>query len=250
MSCVKLASDFRRFALGGSLRIGYETDFFFDIPEFITLPSDDACMPHELPPSIRVIKSSTCAVAGNCDVTYFIEARILRHRDLVSLGSREIIVMPATEIPPPLEPGDLKREFQLRAASSIASLWNPTNGVTVVVSSTEPRPLVLPANKGEYGSTEVLLNFKTQGIVNENGDLIGPQLTDCDVMITLEAVTYFLAHEQESVMSMVEALESPFTVLKRTTFKTEKRHVNLTGWTRGREIACKFLATITSQRKD
>jgi hypothetical protein len=86
---------------------------------------------------------------------------------------------------------------------------------------------VFPANKDEYGSTEVLLNFKTRGMLDENGELIDPQLSDCEFMITLEAVTYFLGHEQESVMSVAEALQSPLAVLKKTTYKKRRRKMQL-----------------------
>lgn len=224
----------------GFLNIWHDTGFFFDIPESITLPSDDECLPHKLPPSISIVKSTPCTATGNCDVVYYVEARILRLGQLVCHAFREIIVMPAAEIPPPLDPDDLKKEFQLTATSSMGSFWNPTKGATIVASSREPRPLVFPTNEGEYGSTEVLLDFKTQCASDEDGEMTDHQLTECDVMITLEAVTYFLEHEQESVMSMAEALQSPFAVLKRTAFKTEKRHVHLKRWRKGREIACKF----------
>lgn len=107
----------------------------------------------------------------------------------------------------------------------------------------EPRPLVFPVNKDEHGSTEMLLNFKTWGISDKHGEMRGPQLTDCEVMITLEAVTYFLEHEQESVMSVNEAQQSPCTVLKKTTFKTEVRRVHLLGWRKSREIVCRLPIT-------
>lgn len=240
MSCVKLAADFERVEVEGSLNKGHQTDFFFDVPEFITLPSDKESIPQKLPPSITIVKYPPCTVGGNCDVSYHIQARILSGDTMVSHASREIIIMPTTEIPPPLEPEDLQKEFQLTAASSLGSFWHPTKNFTVVVSSMEPRPLVFPANKGEYGSTEVPLNFKTWGISDKNDEMIGPQLADCEVSMTLEAVTYFLEHEQESVMSMTEAQQSPCTVLKKTTFKTEKRKVHLVGWRKTREIVCKL----------
>ena len=243
MSCIKLAADFEQVQLEDSLTTAYKTDFFFEIPEFITLPPDDECLPHKLPPSIRVVKSALHVVRGTCDVVYYIEARVLRRMHLVSHASREIIIIPTAEIPPPLEPGDLKKEFQLTAASSFGSFWNPAKSVTVVASSSEPRPLIFPTKKGEYGSTELHLNFKMRSILGDDGEITGPQLTACEVMITPEAVTYFLEHEQESVMSMAEALQSPVTVLKRTTFKTKKRNVRLTEWRKGRVINCGSLIT-------
>jgi hypothetical protein len=65
-------------------------------------------------------------------------------------------------------------------------------------------------------------------MLDENGELIDPQLPDCEVMITLEAVTYFLGHKQEFVMSVAEALQSPLAVLKKTTYKKGRRKVQLT----------------------
>jgi hypothetical protein len=225
--------------------MGQEADFFFDVPEFVTLPSDGAFLPQELPPSISVSKCGRHAVAGNCDVSYFVEARILIGDKLVCYSSREILVLPATEIPPPLDPADLKNEFRMTGSSELGALWSSTRSTTILVTSAEPRPLVFPTAKGEYGSTAVILNFKTRGSYIESEINAEPQLTDCHVVITLEAITYFLEHECQSMMSMEEALESPQTVLKKTTFKTERRHIRLGNWKKGRHIGGTFLPPIS-----
>jgi hypothetical protein len=249
MSCVKKAAEFKRVRLKESLTTAYQIDYFFEIPESITLPSENKCLPSKLPPSIRVVKSALYTVSGICDIVYYIEARVMKHAKLVSYAIRDIIIIPTAEIPPPVDPGDFKKEFQLANASSFGSFWNSTSNVTVVASSMEPRPLVFPVNKGEYGSTELLLDFKTQSGLDGDGEIMGSQLTACEVTITLEAVTYFLTHQQESVMSMDEALQSLVTVLKRTTFKTEKRYVPLTEWQKGRVIVCELIPAIPSLEK-
>jgi hypothetical protein len=244
MSCVKLATDFRRSHCTGSVSMGHETNFFFDLPEFVTVPSDEAFLPRRLPPSISVSKCDPHAVGGNCDVAYFVEARILTGDKLVCYSSREILVLPATEIPPPLDPADLKNEFRMAASSELGSFWSSTRSTTILVSSTEPRPLVFPTAKGEYGSTAVILNFRTRGSYPESERNAGPQLTDCEVVITLEAITYFLEQERQSMMSIDEALKSQQTVLKKTTFKTEKRHIHLRKWKKGRHMGGKFFPPI------
>jgi hypothetical protein len=252
MSCVKTVSDFQQIALEGTSHVAHQTGFFFNIPESIMLPSYEKNMPQNLPPSIRVQKpvvyaeqeNYRSAVSGNCDVSYHIEARALMRGQLVCHTSREIIVIPVADIPPPLEPEDLKREYLLAAASSPRSFWKPNKSATVVISCMEPRPLVFPTNEEDFGSTEVLLNFKTRGELNENSEMTGPQLEDLEVLITLEAITYFLEHEQESVMSVAEVLQSPTAVLKKTRYKTKNRKMHLAGWSKGREIACKYSITI------
>jgi hypothetical protein len=252
MSCAKTVSDFQQIALEGTSHVAHQTSFFFNIPESIMLPSYEKNMPQNLPPSLRVRKPVVCAeqgnnrttVSGNCDVSYHIEARALMRGQLVCHTSREIIVIPLTGIPPPVEPGDLKREYLLAAASSPRSCWRPNKSATVVISCIEPRPLVFPTNEEDCGSTEVQLNFRTRGELNENSGMIGPQLEDFEILITLEAITYFLEREQQSVMSVAEVLQSPTAVLKKTRYKTKSWKMHLTGWTKGREIACKYAITI------
>lgn len=220
MSCVKLATDFRQICLHNSLNIGNEVEFFFEIPRFAMIPSDEALSSQKLPPSVRVIKSSPCEITGSCDVKYCIEARVLRGDKVVAHTCREIIVLPTSEIPPPTDPRDLKDDFRLMTSSSLGSFWNSAKSLTLVLSTAEPRPVVYRIEKGEYGSTEVALNFKTRAALEDIESVLGGYLTSCDVTVNLEAITYFLEHEQDSVMSIAEALKSPSTVLKKSTFKT------------------------------
>lgn len=236
MSCVKVTADFREIDVGDSLDTWYKTDFFFNIPEFLTLPSDEECLRYKLPPSIRVMKSARHMASGTCDVIYKIEARILRLEKRVCSSSREVIIIPATRIPPPLDPEGLKKEYQLTAEWTLGSPWSSKRSITVFASSMEPPPLVFPTNKGEYGSTKALLNLKTRAITGDNRELLGPRLSECEVVVNLEAVTYFLGHDEESVMSVAEALQSPLVVLKKTAYKKERRKIQLGAWRESSKI--------------
>ena len=236
MSCVKVTADFREIDVGDSLDTWYKTDFFFNIPEFLTLPSDEECLQYKLPPSIRVMKSARHMASGTCDVIYNIEARILRLEKRVCSSSREVIIIPATRIPPPLDPEGLKKEYQLTAEWTLGSPWSSKRSITVFASSMEPPPLVFPTNKGEYGSTKALLNLKTRAITGDNREVMGPRLSECEVVVNLEAVTYFLGHDEESVMSVAEALQSPLVVLKKTAYKKERRKIQLGAWRESSKI--------------
>jgi hypothetical protein len=248
MSCVKVKEDFRRIVLRSSDIVVYQVGFFFDIPESITLPTYEKGTPQRLPPSIRILQPPLHAMnetvqgkaTGCCDVTYHIKAQIFSDRRLVCSSSREIIVIPATEIPPPIAPDHFSDEYRLVASSSIRSSWK-SKSETIVVSSMEPRPLMFQSNNGEGGRTEVLLNFKTRGVLDRSGEefLIGPQLNQCEVLISLEAVTYFFDHEQNSVMSVAAALQSSSVVLKKTRYKTERKKLRLGKWTKGHQAAGK-----------
>jgi hypothetical protein len=248
MSCVKVKEDFGRIVLRSSDTVVYQVGFFFDIPESITLPTYERGTPQRLPPSIRILQpllhtmneNVQGRVAGCCDVTYHIKAQIFSDRRPIGSSSREIIVIPAAEIPPPIDPDHFSNEYRLVASSSIRPSWKSKSSM-VVVSSTEPRPLMFQSNNGEGGRTEVVLNFKTRGMLDRSGEefLIDPQLTECEVLISLEAVTYFLDHEQNSVMSVAAALQSSSVVLKKTRYKTERKKLLLGEWTKCREVAGK-----------
>jgi hypothetical protein len=248
MSCVKTAEDFQQISedSGGVI---YRAGFFFDIPKSITMPSYDKDMMHKLPPSIRVVKKTSPellkhpsdAVVGQCDIIYRIKARMSIGGRVVCDTSREIVVMPATEIPPPLEPGHLRKEYQLFASSSIGPFWKPKNSTIITVSSQEPRPLVFSAMNGSCSSTEFLLEFKTQNFVGCKESPVEPQLTECEVLLTLKATTYFLDYEKEWMMSLAEAEKHPRVVLKKTRFKTQKRKLKLAGWEMIGEKSCESL---------
>lgn len=147
-------------------------------------------------------------------------------------ASREIIVMPAMEIPPPLEPADLQKEYQLFATSSIGPFWKPKKSIVLTVSSMEPPPPVFPAVNGgcSTASTGLFLEFKTRKIVDCEERFFEPPLTECEVLLTLEATTYFLDHEKDWMMSASETEQRPRTVLKKTRFRTQKRKLKLAGW--------------------
>jgi hypothetical protein len=48
-------TDFQQIDLGDSPYMGQKVNFFFNVPEFLTLPSDEQRLQYKLPPSIRVI---------------------------------------------------------------------------------------------------------------------------------------------------------------------------------------------------
>lgn len=252
MSCVKVANEFQRIDVGNPHTVAYQTRFFFDIPDFTTLPSYRNSTPQRLPPSIRVVKSdfiSTAteklhngsSLASTCDVTYRIISRVFAAGRLKCDASREIILMPVEDIPPPLEPEDFGKEYRLVTATSLRPSWRSRKSVTVIISSIEPRPLIFPNRKDGCESTEVLLYLKTGGLLDGSSEraFIEGQLTDCEIRINLEAVTYFSGQEQKVSMSMAEALQSPSVVLKKTKYTPNRKKLRLERWRKGREVACK-----------
>jgi hypothetical protein len=155
--------------------------------------------------------------------------------------------MPACEAPPPLEPEDLKKEYQLFAAAALGSFWRRKKGIVVTSSSTEPRPFLLQSldDNKIAPSTDLFLNFSsTRKLhVNDVGGLFKPQITHCEVKITLESTTYFLGQENRSVMSLTEAKGCPSTVLKAARFSTQKKKIKLGEWNRAKDVICKFQNT-------
>lgn len=253
MTCVKVANEFQRIDLGNPHAVTYQTRFFFDIPDSTTLPSSYGNgTPQRLPPSMRVAKSdfisaataeihNCSSLAGTCNVTYRIVARVFADGRQKCHASREIILMPVEDIPPPLEPEDFGEEYRLVAATSLRPSWRSRKSVAVVISSMEPRPLTSPNSEGGCESTEVLLQLKTGGLLDGSSEraFVEAQLINCEVRINLEAVTYFSGHEQAAAMSMVEALQSPFVVLKKTRYTLYRKKLRLERWRKGREIECK-----------
>ena len=251
MSYIKVAGDFQQISTDASHTAIYRTSFFFDIPEFILPPSSEDSSRQSLPPSMHVEKSISDRTRKSysttntsiCDISYHIEARVLTCGRQACSTSREVIILPASDIPAPLAPEDLKGEYQLFSSSSLGWLRKGQKSATVVVSSAEPRPLVLPSKEGDIGSTELFLDFKTRVKSNANNDaaILATQLSECEVSITLNAVTYFSARKLTSVMSVAEAMQSPLVILKPTKYEMGKRKLQLKEWRRGREIACKYL---------
>lgn len=239
MSCVKVAEDFQRLASEGDTK--NRAGFFFDVPESITVPTYQRNLIHQLPPSIRVAKTVSSTdfqdrdeLFGHCDVTYHIEARISRGGKVVGDARREIIVIPTAEKPPPLDPEHLKYEYRFSAASSLGSFWKTKKSITVSVATREPPPIVFPSLKGESTvvGTQLLLNFKVRKMYDMKEILIEPPVTECEVSVTLEAITYFLEQEKEQVLSIAETRQCPSAILKRKKFKTQKRKLKLEGWKR------------------
>jgi hypothetical protein len=253
MSCVKLLEDFRQNPSKDSNLISNETSFFFDIPEFITLPSlhgtdsKEALQP--LPPSIRVIKKASNEWlvgkrSGVCDVTYHVEAKFFLNGRSVTEWRREILVMPVGEAPPPTDPEDLKKEYTLSATSSLGPFWSRKRGVVLSGSSAEPQPFVIQATtrKSLIPGTDLMFNFSTRSMIDRCVDpgFSKPQFTACEIIITMEAMTYFQEHEQDSVMSLAEARSNQLAVLKTMKFQPQIRKMSLGRWQKTGEALSKL----------
>lgn len=254
MTCVKLLEDFHQKSSNDSNLVSNETGFFFDIPEFITLPSLQGTESKEtlqpLPPSIRVMKKEpkewlVGKRSGVCDVTYHVEAKFFLNRRPVTEWRREILVMPVGEVPPPLDPEALKKEYTLSATSSFGSFWKWKRGVILSGSSSEPQPFVIQATtrKSLIPGTDLILNFSTRSILDSRVEakFSKPQFTACEIIITMEAMTYFHEEEQETVMSLAEARNHDLTVLKTTKFEPQIRKMSLGSWHKTGEAICKLL---------
>jgi hypothetical protein len=251
MSSTKVAEDFQIISTDDSHTAIHRASFFFDVPKSISLPSSENSSPQTLPPSMLVEKSISNATRGNysttassiCDISYQIEARVFIGGRQACDTTREVIILPASEIPAPLAPEDFTGEYKLFSSSTWGSSFKNPKGATVVVSSAEPRPLVLPKGEGEFGSTEVFLDFKTRVISSMNNETsyTVTQLSECEVSITLNAITYFSAHKQTSVISIAEAMQSPVVVLKTAKYDMGKKKLLLKEWRKGQEIACQYL---------
>jgi hypothetical protein len=252
MSCVKILEDFERKSSDSSNLASYQTSFFFDIPEFITLPSlqgrDTKEASQPLPPSIRVAKKASNEwrsgkTSGICDVTYHIEARFFKDRRLVTDTRREILLMPVSELPPPMDPEDLQKEYVLSAATTFASFWKRKRGTILFGASTEPRPFVLQATtrKSLIPGTDLMFNFSTRSIVESRAatSFSEPQFTSCEIIMTLEATTYFQEHEQDSVMTLAEARKTQLAVLKTARFEPQTRKMRLDSWRKVGQVTCK-----------
>jgi len=255
MSCVRKAEDFHQEAIEGSNLVTSQSRFFFDMPESMMLPSlfngtNPKATFHQLPPSIRVVKEDSkewrlagqSPIAGVCDVTYYIEALFSLKGKAGCEVRREIIVMPVAEQPPPMEPEDLNKEYQLFSSSTLGTFWRRKKAMTISISSLEPRPLVFGGSKrkSRIPGTQLQLKFSTRRLLSSNSmeNFAQPQIADCELTITLEATTYFLEHEEDSVMSFAEARKSPFAVVKTARFNMQRRKFRMLNWKRGAEVTC------------
>ncbi|KAH8803673.1 hypothetical protein F5884DRAFT_861989 [Xylogone sp. PMI_703] len=246
MSCVKVAEDFQQIVAEVPHTVMTQTSFFFNIPEYMSIPSDRTGIQQTLPPSMRILKPNQFIAWDNfangsvnsCDVSYYIRARVFRNGRQVYESSREIIIMPVTDLPPPLDPEDFKGEFRLLATWPLKSPTKQRENITLTISAEEPQPIIFPTSEGETGSTDVFLNFET-GMLSMKSDektYVESQLTYCEVSITLNAITYFSTLEQSSAMSIEEVTRSPSVVSKKTKYKTDKRKMHLK-WRKGHGIA-------------
>lgn len=252
MSYVKDLRDFQQRASDETTIVLNETNFFFDIPEYITLPcqvrteSKDILQP--LPPSIRIAKNSSKEwlvqnQSGQCDVTYHIQARFLLNGRWAAEWRREILVMPALEVPPPWEPENLKREYTLSATSQLGSLWKRKRAMTISALSFEPRPLVLQATtrKSLIPGTDLDFNFTTRTVLDSRIDVqySTPQFTTCEIVITMQAMMFFQDHELDEVTALSEGQESQPAVLRTTTFQHETRKMGLGRWQIEKNMICR-----------
>lgn len=253
MSCVKTLEDFQEKSSDDSNLVSNESKFFFDIPEYVTLPSlhrketKDAFQP--LPPSMRVLKKTSNEWlvgkrSGVCDITYHVEARFFLNGRSVDEWRREILVMPVAEAPPPIEPEDLKREYTLAAAMSLGPFWKRKRGAVLIGSSVEPQPFVIQATtrKSLIPGTDLPLNFNTRTVLDSRikAGFSEPQLTTCEIIITMEATTFFQENEQDSVISLAEARDNQLAVTKTTTFAPQIRKMSLGHWHKTGEAICEL----------
>jgi hypothetical protein len=184
-------------------------------------------------------------------VAYYIESRFFLKGRVICNVNREIMMMPAAEPPPPIEPDDLRNEYQLSASSVLGISWRRRQTMAISISSYEPRPLIFgdPSAGNDLPSTELLLQFSTRQLAtgNEPEDL-APEISDCELTITLEAITYFLQREEYSVLSFTEAHDTPFSVVKTTKFKTQRRKFRGLNWKKAKHTDCKCPRTSVAHR--
>lgn len=237
MLCVIVAESFQQIATGASHTILNQASFFFNIPEHISIPSDQTGVAQNLPPSMRVLQYHQHVAAGifskeamnSCDISYHLRARGFRGGRQVCQTRQEVIIMPVTDLPPPLAPEDFKGEFQLLATWQLKPHLKQKENIQLTVSSLEPRPIVFPVSERETGSTDVLLYFETGMLAKKIDEkaYVETHLRDCRVSITLNATTYFLAQEQLPVMSTAELVQSSSAFFKKTKYKMKRRKMQL-----------------------
>lgn len=258
MSCVRKLEDFCEKSSDDPNLVANEASFFFDIPEYATLPSlrgqemENAFRP--LPPSIRVLRKSSREwldgkSSGVCDVTYHVEARFYLDGQAIDQWRREILVMPVMEAPPPMSSEDLMHEYTFKAAVSLGPFWKRKKRTILIGSSIEPQPFMIHATKRKslIPGTDIPLNFTTRMVLDRGFEIISPepQITECEVIITMEAMTFFQEEEQETVMSLAEARDNDLAVLKTTTFAPQIRKMSLGQWHKTGETTCKLPFCLT-----
>jgi len=255
MSSVKSGKDFEQASTKRC--VNFASTFCFTMPDSVMLPSilegmDMKRGSQRLPPSIRVIQpaSKKSSIASHssipeiCDVVYCIEARLFLRGHLVSQAVREIILMPVAAIPPPTEPGDFQNEYRLFTSSGLGTRWRRGNSSTVSMYSSEPRPLLfgIPDAKEEILPSQLVLGFSARQMFRSTDFETlerPPDITECNLTITLEATTYFLRDEAESILSIMEACNTPFAVIKTTKFKCQRLKFQFLTWNRARDSTCR-----------
>jgi hypothetical protein len=60
-----------------------------------------------------------------------------------------------------------------------------------------------------------------------SGNLAKLETTGCGITTTLEATTYFLPHGEHSILSVSEARDRRFSIVKTTKFKAQKLKLRL-----------------------
>ena len=255
MSCVKSRKDFTQ--VSTKRCVNSQCTFGFTMPDSVMIPSEFEIMDakrgsQQLPPSIRIIQpapqkssiTSYSSTAGICDVAYYIEARLFSKGVLVSQTMREIILMPVVVMPPPTEPGDLRNEYRLFTSSELGNRWRRRNSLVVSMSSSEPQPLLFKISntKEEFPPSQLVLGFSARQMLKHTDfeTLARPGLTECNLTITLEATTYFLRHEAESVLSVAEAYDTPCSVVKTTRYKAQRLKLKLLSWEKAKGPTCKL----------
>jgi hypothetical protein len=247
MSCVRAGKDFERSFSQKAMTS--QCTFCFEMPESMMLSSmfNETDMKRgfqQLPPSIRIVEArsnkslitSQSTTPGICDVAYYIDARFFLKGRTVRETTREIIVMPVIETPPPIDPADFRNEYRLLASSTIGISWRRRYPLEISISSSEPRPLNFEASrvKEDLSLTELLITFLARHLSSEgdSNHLAQPEISECHLAITLEATTFFFRNEEHSVLSISETRDTPFSVVKNTRFKPQRLKVCFLNWQR------------------
>ncbi len=180
-------------------------------------------------------------------MVYYIEAQVYLNGHVVCEAIREIIVMPVAEAPPPMDQAGLVNEYSLFASTTLGTYWRRKNALVVSVSSSEPRPLLFEASGAmeDPSSTALQLTFlvRHMHMGDDFKDVTEPEISNCDLIITLEATTYFLRDEEHSVLSIAEARGTPHSVVKTTKFKPQRLKVKLLNWDRAKDSTCTVTLT-------
>jgi hypothetical protein len=238
------------------------TDFYFDIPNSVTVPTSECKSPSAgqslqlLPPSLRLRKvirnqsefnygHSSHVVdntSGAGEVLYQVSARLIFQGRPIAKTSREILLIPIVEPSPPLDIGDFAGEYQVAASASVTTISKMKSWGELLVTTVEPEPLMLSLeNSAALSVSKVLLKFLFQQHISDvaRTPSAGPDLLECEVVTNLEATTYFSMAEQPYALSSKEAARSPLVAQETTLSRPQVHKIRLVPWKEIQGAACK-----------